>query len=110
MKSHDSAFLCAVCSKAYRSRSALKFHLQKHQDIMIEFKCSVCEKIFASEKALKMHSRSHVRNEKLDVEKYLHRPQKDLREQDETGYSEKESNIFSEKVFLDLFIDEITCS
>lgn len=59
MRGHDGAFVCKLCSKAYRSRSALKFHIQKHNEEPKRIFCDFCQKLFDSEKALKMHKRCH---------------------------------------------------
>ena len=63
IKGHENAFVCQLCNKTYKSRSALKFHLQKHKEDTLENNCTVCKKVFSSQKALKMHfKQSHVKD------------------------------------------------
>ena len=68
-KNHmDQSYLCPKCNKEFKSRHALKLHIQRiHDD---EPHCYVCSNIFPSRRALKTHMKSHSGNP-LEVNEFL---------------------------------------
>lgn len=60
MLKHDRSILnnCPTCSKGYRNKTDLKYHIAFEHDKTEEFKCDTCEKAFQSPDVLKKHIRS----------------------------------------------------
>lgn len=58
LPNRDNRFLCPECPLSYSEKKSLRYHLQKHYNIL-PIKCSICDKGFVKEYDLKIHAKSH---------------------------------------------------
>ena len=63
----DFLYRCNDCSKAYGSKQALGYHMNRiHEEVNLEIPCDICEKTFCMEQNLDDHMREVHRNLKYD--------------------------------------------
>lgn len=55
----DNQFTCEICGKVYKSKSAIKIHLNTHSRTNLH-KCPICEKCFTQHGALARHMPMHT--------------------------------------------------
>ena len=53
-------FLCGVCRKGFKDKTALEEHLPKHRRGKKNFKCSICELSYSTQEALNNHLEKHA--------------------------------------------------
>ncbi|XP_058836071.1 transcription factor grauzone-like [Topomyia yanbarensis] len=61
----ENELLCPQCQKPYYSKGALRFHIQSIHERAHEVLCDICSKIFKTRSALTHHRADHFRTERV---------------------------------------------